>query len=216
MHSQVVSRQRVVDHGEVYTHPREVNAMLDLVSHECDRIESRFLEPACGTGNFLVEVLRRKLAAVERRYASSQLEFERYGVLAVCSIYGIDLLADNVQACQDRLWGIFADTYLRIFKEDAKPECLDSVRHILTINILHGDALTLKTVASRPKPIVFAEWSPVNGSFIKRRDFVFEDLVIKSQDRELPLFSDHGEEAFIPNPSQEYPLIHFLKLGQVA
>jgi hypothetical protein len=174
------------------------------------------LEPACGTGNFLVEVLTRKLAVVERRYAKSQIEFERYGVLAVSSIYGIDLLADNVQACRERLLTIFADTYKRLFKDDIKPACLDSVRHVLSVNILHGDALTLKTVDTQPQPIVFAEWSPVNGSFIKRRDFVFEDLIVKSQDRELPLFSDHGEEAFIPDPSHEYPLTHFLKLGQSA
>ncbi len=215
MNSQVVSRQRVVDHGEVYTHPREVNAMLDLVAHECERIESRFLEPACGTGNFLVEVLARKLAEVERRYAKSQIEFERYAVLAVCSIYGIDLLADNVQACRNRLQIIFEETYLRLFKNQAQHACMESVRHVLSVNILQGDALTLKTVSARPQPIVFAEWSPVNGSFIKRRDFVFEDLLIKSQDRYLPLFSDHGEEAFIPDPSHEYPLVHFLKLGAI-
>lgn len=215
MNSQVVSRQRVMDHGEVYTHPREVNAMLDLVAHECERIESRFLEPACGTGNFLVEVLARKLAAIERRYAKSQIEFERYAVLAVCSLYGIDLLPDNVQACRERLLTVFVEAYQRLFKKEAQKACIESVRHVLTVNILHGDALTLRTVGPQPKPIVFAEWSPVNGSFIKRRDFVYEDLIIKSQDRDLPLFSDQGEEAFIPDPSHEYPLVHYLKLGQV-
>lgn len=214
MNCQVVSRQRVEDHGEVYTHPREVNAMLDLVGHECERIESRFLEPACGTGNFLVEVLARKLAVVERRYAASPIEFEQYAVLAVASLYGIDLLADNVEACRARLYGLFADTYQRLYRAAIKPACLDSVRHILSVNIVQGDALTLKTDAAQP--IVFAEWSPVQGGFIRRRDYVYEDLILKSQDRELPLFSDHGEEAFIPDPSHEYPLLHFLKLGASA
>ena len=103
---QVVSKQRVADHGEVYTNPREVNAMLDLVKQETARIESRFLEPACGTGNFLVEILNRKLSVVAERYARSRLEYERYAVLAISSIYGVDILADNVIACQKRLFDI--------------------------------------------------------------------------------------------------------------
>ena len=88
----IKSKQRVADHGEVLTGLREVNAMLNLVQQEADRIESRFLEPACGNGNFLAEILVRKLRVVEKRYAKSQLEFERYAVLAVSSIYGIDIL----------------------------------------------------------------------------------------------------------------------------
>ena len=82
MDKQVISRQRVADHGEVLTGKREVNAMLDLVKQETERIESRFLEPACGTGNFLVEILRRKLSLVDSRYRRSQLEWERNAVLA--------------------------------------------------------------------------------------------------------------------------------------
>jgi hypothetical protein len=101
--NQVKSRQRVADHGEVFTNEREVNAMLDLVKHETERIDSRFLEPACGNGNFLVAVLRRKLVEVERRYSSSQLEFERYSIVAVSSLYGIDLMPDNVTECINRL-----------------------------------------------------------------------------------------------------------------
>ena len=100
--NQIKSKQRVTDHGEVYTHQREVNAMLDLVKHETERIDSRFLEPACGTGNFLVEILSRKLVVVKTKYAKSQLEFERYVMIAVGSIYGIDILHDNITACQQR------------------------------------------------------------------------------------------------------------------
>jgi len=109
---QVVSKKRVADHGEVFTSNREVNAMLDLVKQETERIESRFLEPACGTGNFLVEVLKRKLAVVENRYSKNQLEYERYAILALSSIYGVDILQDNVQTCRDRLLGIFTHYYL--------------------------------------------------------------------------------------------------------
>ena len=213
--TQVVSKQRVADHGEVYTHPREVNAMLDLVKHETERIESRFLEPACGTGNFLVEILSRKLAMVESRYKTSQFEFERYAVIAVSSIYGIDILEDNIAACQTRLFDIFDAVYKRLYKANCKDECRRSVRFILSCNILHGDALTLKTVIEPAKPIVFSEWSAVNGSQLKRRDFVYAHLVDKASERDLPLFSDLGEEAYIPEPLKDYPLIHFLEVGHV-
>ena len=216
---QVISRKRVADHGEVYTHAREVNAMLDLVKQETERIESRFLEPACGTGNFLVEILNRKLAVVSLRYARSQLEWERYAVLAVSSLYGIDILADNVAACQARLLEVFETQYRALFKQQVQPNCSEAVRYILsqnTKNILHGDALTLKTVGSSEAdvhPIVFAEWSAVNGSLLKRRDFVFAHLVEQASHREMPLFSDLDEEAYIPEPVKDYPLIHFLEVG---
>lgn len=210
---QVISKQRVADHGEVYTHPREVNAMLDLVKPETERIDSTFLEPACGTGNFLVEILDRKLHVVTSRYAKSQLEWERYAVLAVSSIYGIELLADNVQACRGRLFDLFDQAYTAQFKGNTKDACRASVRFILSKNILHGDALTLKRVDEPNAPIVFTEWSAVNGSLMKRRDFVYADLLDKASHRELPLFSDLGEEAYIPEPVKDYPLVHFLELG---
>ena len=98
----IKTRQRVADHGEVFTAEREVNAMLDLVKPETERIDSRFLEPACGSGNFLIEVLRRKLAVVEERYGKGQLEFERYAIVAIGSIYGVDLLEDNAAECRVR------------------------------------------------------------------------------------------------------------------
>src|SRR5690348_3811450 len=126
MKSQVISKQRVAEHGEVLTSHREVTAMVNLVSQEAERIDSRFLEPACGDGNFLAEILRRKLAAVERRYRTSQLEYERYAVLAVSSIYGIDILEDNAQRCRDRLLEIFNSQYTRLFKERCKTKCLDT------------------------------------------------------------------------------------------
>jgi len=213
---QVISKQRVADHGEVYTHAREVNAMLDLVEQETERIESRFLEPACGTGNFLVEILNRKLAVVSARYAKSQLEWERYAVLAVSSLYGIDILADNVAACQARLLEVFNTQYRALFKQQVQPNCSEAVRYILRQNILQGDALTLQTVGSDEipaPPIVFAEWSAVNGSLLKRRDFVFAHLVEQASHRELPLFSDLDEAAYIPEPVKDYPLVHFLEVG---
>ncbi|MBN1972582.1 MAG: hypothetical protein JW787_03015 [Sedimentisphaerales bacterium] len=206
---QVVSRKRVADHGEVYTARREVNAMLDLVKQETERIESRFLEPACGTGNFLAEVLERKLRIVESRYGKSLLEYERNAFLAVTSIYGIDILEDNVIKCRKRLSDIFNQCYNSLFKE----ECLNAVRYILERNIIWGDALKLETVEENPKPIVFSEWSPVNGSMIKRRDFAFHELLYYAGMRDKPLFSDMGEEVFIPEPIKEFPLTHFLRVA---
>lgn len=215
MDKQIVSKKRVMEHGEVYTSEREVNAMLDMVKPETERIDSRFLEPACGTGNFLAEILERKLRVVKEKYEKIQLEYERYAVLAVSSIYGIDILDDNVAACRKRLFDIFNRAYTQLYQDKAKEECRGAVRFILSKNIVYGDALTLKTVGADPKPIVFSEWSPVNGSMLKRRDFTFHSLLDTNSVKELPLFSDLGEDAFIPTPEKEYPLIHFLKVQDV-
>jgi SAM-dependent methyltransferase len=213
MEKQVVSKKRVADHGEVLTGQREVNAMLDLVKQETERIESRFLEPACGTGNFLAEILERKLRVVGSRYKKSQLEYERNAVLAVSSIYGIDILGDNVAECRRRLFGIFDQKYTALFSESAKEACRKTVRYILNCNIEWGDALTLQTVDADPQSIVFAEWSPVNGSMLKRRDFTFHGLLEHESMKDLPLFSDLGEDVFIPEPIKEYPLVHFLEVA---
>jgi len=211
--TQVKTRKRVTDHGEVFTAEREVNAMLDLVKQETERIDSRFLEPACGTGNFLVEILKRKLTVVENRYSNNQLEYERYAIIALSSIYGVELLQDNVQTCRDRLLEIFTNFYLNNFRKEIKMEFLNAADFILSRNILWGDALTLKTPDEKAEPIIFSEWSAVNGSMIKRRDYTMANL-LENQPMEGPnLFSDLGDKAFIPTPVAEYPLIHFLKLG---
>ena len=217
--NQVKSKKRVTDHGEVFTSEREVNAMLDLVKQETERIDSRFLEPACGTGNFLVEVLRRKLTIVENRYKKSQLEFERYAVIAISSIYGVDILEDNVMECRNRLFEIFDKKYTTFYKTKCKEECRTSIKYILERNILRGDALTLKTVGNDEQPIVFSEWSAVNGSMIKRRDFTMDNL-LKVEASKVPdsLFSDFYETdpAFLPKAIKEFPLTHFLKLAEHA
>ena len=215
MDKQVVSKQRVADHAEVLTGRREVNAMLDLVKSETERIDSRFLEPACGTGSFLAEIVERKLQVVEARYGKSQLDYERDAILALSSVYGIDILEDNVRQCRQRLFGIFDLNYLRLFKGKSHDDCRESVRYILERNIIHGDALSLKTVGDNPKPIVFSEWSPVNGSMLKRRDFTFHGLLAHEAIKEMPLFSDRGEDVFIPTPEKEYPPTHFLKVADV-
>jgi hypothetical protein len=212
---QTVSRKRVADHGEVYTAKREVTAMLDLVDQEATRIESRFLEPACGTGNFLTAILERKLGVVQSRYGNSQLDYERNAILVVSSLYGIDILEDNVATCREPLFDVFEHQYTARFKAAATDECRTAVKYILERNIIWGDALTLKTVGEQPHPIVFSEWSPVNGSMLKRRDFTFGELLDQAEMREMPLFSDLGEDVFIPTPVKEYPLTHFLRVPDV-
>lgn len=211
MEKHVVSKQRVADHGEVYTRKREVNAMLDLVKQETERIESRFLEPACGTGNFLAKVLERKLQIVAARYKKGQLEYERNAILAVSSIYGVELLEDNVHICRSRLFDIFDRDYTVLFKKKTKGKCRSAIKFILECNIIQGDALTFKTVGAKPKQIVFSEWSPVNGSMLKRRDFMMSFLVKKRH--QLLLFNDEGGLADINEPVKEFPLVHFLEVA---
>jgi hypothetical protein len=214
MDPRVISKKRVTDHGEVLTGNREVHAMLDLVKQETDRIDARFLEPACGDGNFLTVILERKFAVVEKRYLKSQLDFERYAVLAVSSIYGIDILEDNVRQCRQRLYAVFDDNfYSRLFGQRSRNECRDAVKFILDRNIIWGDALTLKTIGEGSHHIVFSEWSLVNGSMIKRRDFTFHGLLAHESIKQMPLFSDLGEVAFIPTPEKDYIPHHFLDLA---
>ncbi len=210
---QVKSKKRVVEYGEVFTSQNEVTSMLDLIKQETERIDSRFLEPACGVGNFLIEILKRKLEIVKKRYSKNQLDFERYSIIALSSIYGIDILQDNVETCRMLLLETYAKYYLGNFKNKFKPECLNTAKFILSRNILWGDALNLKTPDKNANPLIFSEWSGVNGSLIKRRDYIMEDLVANDTSKES-LISDLGEKAFIPKSVGDFPLIHFLKLNQ--
>lgn len=208
---QVKSKQRVAEHGEVFTSQREVNAMLDLVKHETQRIDSRFLEPACGDGNFLAEILRRKLTIVEARYKKNQLDFERNAITAISSIYGIDILEDNVKACRERLLGIFTEFYSRAYRDKIKPQCVETAKYILNKNIIYGDALKLTIGQEEREPIIFSEWSFTSGSMLKRRDFTLENLVVSVHGS---LFSDLGDDAYIPKPIKEFPVTHFLEISK--
>lgn len=186
---QVKSKQRVADHGEVFTAEREVNAMLDLVKQETERIESRFLEPACGEGAFLTEILRRKLAVVKKRYGKSPFDYERYAVLAVSSIYGVDILADNAEVCRSNLFDIWNREYTENAKSQANDDCRKIVRFILKKNILCGDALTM--LQADGSPIIFAEWSMVTDSCIKRRDYALDEL-LSINDIQINIFRSAG------------------------
>lgn len=208
------SRQRVIDHGEVFTPPGLVTDMLDLVAHECERIDSRFLEPACGNGNFLAEVLRRKLRTVDKNNTRNPGRWERDGILAVCSIYGIDLLPDNVAACRERLLGVLADAYAASFKKPLPEPVARAAAFLLSRNVVQGDALTL--LAADGAPIVFSEWSPLNGTMLKRRDYKFAHLIGHAHIASTPLFSDLGKDVFLPEPVGERPPCHYLKVADTA
>ena len=133
---QIKSKERVSKHGEVFTNEREVKAMCDLVKQETERIESRFLEPACGNGNFLAEILERKLVIVKRRYGKSQSDYERYSFLAVSSLYGVELLEDNAQECRERLFSIWDTEYTTLFRGRVLEQCREAIRYLLSKNIL--------------------------------------------------------------------------------
>ena len=207
--SQIKSKERVQQHGEVFTNEREVNAMLDLVKHETERIDSRFLEPACGDGNFLAEILRRKLQVcrnfVEQK-KSTQLEYEKNAVLAVSSIYGIELLPDNATTCRERLFRIFSDEYHTLFTDNVKQTCLDSIRYLLSKNIIIGNALTYHRVDQPDQWIVISEWSLLGGGMMNRRDYEFSYMVGDSQENDL--FSDVPCDTFEP--------VYFLNLNPQA
>ena len=214
MNNQIKSKKRVSEHGEVYTSEREVNNMLDLVKQETERLDSRFLEPACGDGNFLIKVLERKVEILLSRHKKNQFEFEKNSVVVISSIYGIDILEDNVEETQNRLFNYFKSVYSKTFKGLENEELLLTLKYILSKNIIHGDALSLKKVDS-DEPVTFCEWSLVNSS-IKRRDFTFEHLLQNSPLEGQNLFSDLGEDVFIPSPMKEYPLTHYLKLSELC
>ena len=206
MDTQIKSRERVLAHGEVFTNLREVNAMLDLVKSETERIDSRFLEPACGDGNFLIEILRRKLALCENRVSAkqyTQLQYEHDAIWAISSIYGIELLADNAAACRERLLGYFIEQYKRLYKSKCKDACIKAVRYILSKNIIHGDALTYKRVDRPNEWIHISEWSFIGADRVNRRDYEFSYLVGEYESDGL--FSDLPAETFAP--------VHFLKIN---
>lgn len=201
----VKSRQRVADHGEVFTPRWLVDDMLDLVKSETERIDSRFLEPACGSGNFLVPVLERKLAAVQTRYGKSDFEKRNYALFALMCVYGIELLPDNAAECRDNLAGTFA----RVLNFEADEELLLAARAVLEANIVQGDALAMTD--SIGAPIVFPEWGYLGRGKYQRRDFRFDALTQRSA--ATGTLFEAFEEHEIFTPVRTYPV---MTVGQIA
>ena len=205
----VKSKGRVADHGEVFTPPWMVEAMLDLVKDESERIDARFLEPACGSGNFLIPVLTRKLTTVHARYGKSDFERRHQALLALMSIYGIEFLDDNVAQCRENLLAVIAE-YLAISAGD---EWYIAAAKVLDVNIVYGDALTMTTRGGNPLPITFAEWSYVGKGKFHRRDFRYDTLTqMSSFSADDTLFADAGNhEIFTPVKDHG-----FLSVGDIA
>ncbi|EWT05492.1 restriction endonuclease subunit M [Intrasporangium chromatireducens Q5-1] len=204
----VKSKQRVADHGEVFTPAWIIEDMLDLVKHESERIDSRVLEPACGSGNFLISVLARKLATVELRHGKSEFEKRHYALFALMCTYGIELLADNAEECRHNLAEVF-NTFLGIGNDD---QWARAARAVLAVNIVQGDALTM-TVPSG-QPITFPEWGYLGKGKFQRRDFRYDDLTQRAS-YEGTLFGElDDEDLFVP--AQTYPTMTVIQIAEAA
>lgn len=204
----VKSKQRVADHGEVFTPGWMVEDMLDLVKHESERIDSRVLEPACGSGNFLVPVLARKLVTVQLRHGKSEFEKRHYALFALMCTYGIELLSDNAEECRHNLAEVF-NTFLGI---DDNDEWAQAARAVLEVNIVQGDALTMTVPGGRP--ITFPEWGYLGKGKFQRRDFRYDDLTQRAS-YEGTLFGElDDDDLFVP--AQTYPVMTFRQIAEAA
>jgi len=239
---QIKSKERVRARGEVFTAPREVNAMLDLVKQETENIDSTFLEPACGDGNFLEEVLRRKLAVCAKKYGKSAADYEKFSFLACTTLYGVDIMADNVARCRERLFETWEGSFGRVERgehverSDFHDRVARAVKVVFEKNILLGNALSMKRVDEHQndlkEPIVFTEWKFATGDLIKREEFRFDVLLDsgeakgKTSEMTFDFFGetssavnwmidpdDPEKKRMIPAPSKSYPLIEYWRVG---
>jgi N-6 DNA Methylase len=204
------SKRRVADHGEVFTPAWMVGAMLDLVGGETERIDSRFLEPACGSGNFLVQVLRRKLTAVELKYGKSAFERRHFALFGLMCIYGIELLPDNIAECRSNLLEVLAEC----LGVEESEDLYGAAAHVLSLNLVHGDALTLRTHDGQP--ITFSEWGYLGKGRFQRRDFRFDTLTQSSAfSAEGSLFA-HVSKRDLFTPIRAHPPMTMVDLAAVA
>jgi hypothetical protein len=197
--SLIKSKHRVASHGEVFTPPWMVEAMLDLVKEETERIDSRFLEPACGSGNFHVQIVRRKLAAVELKYGKSDFERRHFALLALMCVYGIELLADNIAECRANVLEVLAE-YLNLHESD---DLYRAASYVLSQNLVDGDALTMRTRDGQP--IAFAEWGYLGKGKFQRRDFRLATLTQSSAFSEKGTLFAHLGKHEIFTPERTYP-----------
>jgi hypothetical protein len=181
---QIKSRERVRDLAEVYTHKREIDAMLDLVpdmfpsAADPGNTDRKFFEPACGSGNFLEEILRRKLAFVTtRRYGRGE-RYEHRILRCQASLYGIDISADNVQESRDRLRAVINSHLDNDLNTQAVSSAfVDAAEAILATNIVCGDTLTdastIELVDYRPAPtgMFTRDWSLLDSEMSSPRLF---------------------------------------------
>ena len=231
--SQINSKNRVRDHGEVFTAEREVKAMCDLVQDLCDQVDKRFLEPACGDGNFLAEILDRKLTRVKKDAKSDKTQWEWLSVQAVASLYGVDILQDNVEKCRQRLFRQWDTAYKKACKKECNEATRETVRYILSKNIVCGNALTMMCVDHNQQDteqyIVFSEFSAIGNRILKHREFRL-DVLLKANEkpkdqRQLTMVSDDDNiynyletnpvtGDYMPKPLREYAPLHYRRLKE--
>lgn len=234
MTKQVKSKARVADHGEVFTAEREVKAMCDLVETQCDNVDATFLEPACGDGNFLAEILDRKLARVKKDAKSDATAWEWLSIRAIASLYGVDIMQDNAKECRERLFKQWDKAYKATCKKNCNDETRESVRYILSKNIVCGNALTMMCVDENQQDtdtyITFAEFKTCGRMYmLKRRDYRL-DVLLKANEkpkdqRQLTLISDEDNiynyletnpvtGDYMPKPLREYAPLHYRRLKE--
>ncbi len=234
MEKQYKSKKRVDDYGEVFTSEREVKAMCDLVKIQCDNVDTTFLEPACGDGNFLAEILDRKLVRVKKDSKSDSTQWEWLSVRAVASLYGVDIMQDNAEECRERLFKQWDKAYKAACKKNCNDETRESVRYILSKNIICGNALTMMCVDENQKDtkkhIIFAEFKTCGRMYmLKRRDYRL-DVLLKANEKpkELKQITFDSEEddiykyleinsvtgEYMPKPLHEYPPLHYRRLKE--
>ena len=234
MEGQVKSKQRVADHGEVFTAEREVKAMCDLVESQCDNVDATFLEPACGDGNFLAEILDRKLARVKKNAKSDATQWEWLSVRAIASLYGVDIMQDNAEECRQRLFKQWDAAYKKTCKKYCNEETRDAVRYILSKNIVCGNALTMMCVDENQQDteeyITFAEFKSCGRMYmLKRRDYRL-DVLLKANEKPMDqrrlsidldendiynyLEIDKRTGEYKPKPLREYEPLHYRRIKE--
>ncbi len=208
-------KKRVLEHGEVFTADREINNMLDLVKEDSYCTYSRFLGPAAGHGNFLVKILKRKLNSLAMEH-KEQTFFEKHAIVVVGSIYGIEILEDNVNIARKRMLELFKDIYAQKFKKNVRSDFLKIIKYLLTKNIIHGDTLKYEEMNTK-EPITFCEWK-LEGEKIKRRDFTLESLINNSSTNknQEPLFDNLNDDEHFIEPTKEYNAIQYYKLASLC
>lgn len=217
MCEQIKSKQRVADHGEVFTNEREVKAMCDLVGDEVKKIDSTVLEPACGEGNFLIEILSRKLETVRELYADTKAKYDLNSVIAVSSLYGVDILGDNVTICRENLFNLWQDAYIQTIGEKPEKKLRDTVSRILELNIIRGNTLSTKLVDDdtndTDEPIVFSEWKFTDRGYVFRIENRYDTMLGEDNPQDglslFAVFQDAGSKwQRDPNTGHYAPIIH--------
>lgn len=215
----IKSKARVQKHGEVFTPSWMVQKMLDTegVKEACEHLTATFLEPAAGDGNFLVAILRRKLAMVSEQYNSSIRQYTHYSLYALSTLYGIELLEDNAQLCVMNIFEVYKDFYevaIKKHKDKQSENTLNNAKFIISKNIVQGNFLTRKL--SSGEPIVFSEWEIIKQTTtmirVQRTEYSLDEIFsgnakaagtafeLAVEVEQMDLFSDFDLE---PEPEKE-------------